>query len=94
MESALRNLKDEIEEKQNIVIEQVETEIPEVELETLKEEFIKKYDTNQEEEKEDDSNANADILKLFKAGYSEVEIAKKLGKGLGEIKLVLGLFNK
>ncbi len=94
MESVLRNLKDEIEEKQNIVIEEVETEIPEVELESLKEEFIRKYDTNQEEASEEDSNANSEILKLAKAGYSEVEIAKKLGLGLGEIKLVLGLFNK
>ena len=34
-----------------------------------------------------------DIVKLYKEGFSEVEIARKLGKGIGEIKLVLGLYN-
>ena len=38
-------------------------------------------------------NANAAILDLHKQGFSEIEIAKKLGKGLGEVKLVLGLFH-
>lgn len=41
----------------------------------------------------DDRNAdNAKILELYDMGLSEVEIAKKLGRGLGEIKFVLGLY--
>ncbi len=94
MEDTLRALKDEIEEKEQIAFEPVE-EINSPELESLKEEFIKKYDTNQnEQEREDEGNANSEILALAKSGYSEIEIAKKLGLGLGEVKLVLGLFKK
>ena len=43
---------------------------------------------------EDIKNQNELILKMHSEGFDEVEIAKRLGKGLGEIKLVLGLFNK
>lgn len=94
MEDTLRALKDEIEEKEQIAFEPVE-EINTPELESLKEEFIKKYDTNQnEQERDEDGNANSEILALAKSGYSEIEIAKKLGLGLGEVKLVLGLFKK
>lgn len=39
------------------------------------------------------SSVENEIVKLYKEGYSEVEIARKLGKGIGEIKLVLGLYN-
>ena len=42
----------------------------------------------------EDSRDNSEILQLYKEGVSEVEIAKKLGRGLGEIKLVLGLFGE
>lgn len=34
------------------------------------------------------------IIKLHKEGYTEIDIAKKMGLGIGEIKLILGLFNK
>lgn len=34
------------------------------------------------------------IVSLYKDGYKEIEIAKKTGLGIGEIKLILGLFNK
>ena len=37
---------------------------------------------------------NQEILSLFNEGMTEVDIAKKLGRGLGEIKLVLGLFSE
>ena len=40
------------------------------------------------------SGSESDIVKLYKEGYSEIDIAKKLGKGIGEIKLVLGLYNQ
>ena len=44
----------------------------------------------------DDSaeNVNEKILRLHREGYSELEIAKQLEKGLPEIKLVLGLFGE
>lgn len=39
-------------------------------------------------------NKNEQILLLSREGLSEVEIAKKLDCGLGEVRLVLGLYNE
>jgi len=39
-------------------------------------------------------NKNEKILLLYKEGMNEVEIAKKLDCGLGEVRLVLGLYNE
>lgn len=44
------------------------------------------------EEAEEIFNHNEKILELYKEGQSFVEIAKALGLGLGEVKLVIGLF--
>ena len=62
-------------------------------MESLKQVFMHKIEDDQEEA-EDSDDDNDRILKMYKEGYSEIEIAKKLGKGLGEIKLVLGLFDE
>ncbi len=39
-----------------------------------------------------DNNHNERILSLHRMGRTDVEIAKELGLGLGEVKLVIGLF--
>lgn len=39
-------------------------------------------------------NHNQDILLLHRSGKSDVDIAKELGLGLGEVKLVIGLFKE
>lgn len=36
--------------------------------------------------------SNDEVLRLYDGGMSEVDIAKKLGRGLGEVKLVIGLY--
>lgn len=41
---------------------------------------------------EEKPNRNEEILRLHDSGKSEVEIAKQLGMGVGEVKLVIGLF--
>lgn len=41
---------------------------------------------------DEDLNHNTQILSLHTQGATDVEIAKKLGLGLGEVKLVLGLY--
>ncbi len=41
---------------------------------------------------EPNANSNARILQLHKLGKTDVEIAKELGLGLGEVKLVIGLY--
>lgn len=40
------------------------------------------------------SNKNGDILRLHESGSSNMEIAKKLGIGIGEVRLVIDLFKK
>lgn len=47
-----------------------------------------------EENTEKLQNKNEQILLLYKEGMNEVEIAKKLDCGLGEVRLVLGLYNE
>ncbi|MCH5250715.1 MAG: hypothetical protein J1E98_12310 [Lachnospiraceae bacterium] len=61
---------------------EVGTEIPE-------EEFV--Y-TPQTEESINSRNSNDRILELHKAGKSTVTIAKELGLGIGEVQLVIDLF--
>lgn len=43
---------------------------------------------------EEDTSSKEEIIRLYQEGKSEVEIAKELGRGLGEVKLVLGLFGE
>lgn len=45
-----------------------------------------------EPESDDIGNHNERILELYKQGRSQVEIARELGLGLGEVKLVIELF--
>ena len=42
--------------------------------------------------KDNGRNSNERILELHKAGKSNMAIAKELGLGLGEVKLVIDLF--
>ena len=39
-----------------------------------------------------ESNSNDQILELHKAGKSNMAIARELGLGIGEVKLVIDLF--
>jgi hypothetical protein len=55
--------------------------------EALAEKFIEEGNTTQQ-------NDNMEILTLHDEGLSELEIAKKLGRGLGEVKFVLGLYQE
>ena len=43
-------------------------------------------------EENDDANHNEKILALCRQGMSDVEIARTLGLGLGEVRLVIGLY--
>lgn len=47
-----------------------------------------------EEDAEENLTKNEKILLLHKEGKSEVEIAKTLGCGLGEVRLVMGLYHE
>lgn len=41
---------------------------------------------------DEEKNHNDLILEAYKSGMSEVDIARKLGLGIGEVRLVLGLY--
>ncbi|MCD6449100.1 MAG: hypothetical protein J7L34_01150 [Thermotogaceae bacterium] len=49
-----------------------------------------------DEDKEEDIETNIEkkILSLHDEGYTDVEIAKKLGVGVGEVQLMIGLFRR
>lgn len=76
----------------------------ESDVKSLKEAFIQKLDESENEtlnettstQKESTSSKEAvknTVISMHKDGYSEVEIAKKCGIGIGEIKLILGLYD-
>lgn len=45
-----------------------------------------------EEDPEENANHNERILELRRQGLTDVEIARQLGLGLGEVRLVIGLY--
>lgn len=50
------------------------------------------FDEVLDNEFNDDSNANDIILEMYQSGRSVIEIAKELGLGVGEVKLVIDLY--
>lgn len=100
MESAITQMEEALDEK----IEQVGEEVQrQIELTKVKEEMPTEPEISMEEalqtqlsaqEEDKTLGDNQEILSLFNEGMTEVDIAKKLGRGLGEIKLVLGLFSE
>lgn len=53
----------------------------------------KEIDIQDTEINQTKSNNNEKILELFESGKSKIEIAKELGLGVGEVKLVIDLFH-
>ena len=79
-ETAFEEVKDAPEEK--------EAEIPVFSTKAAEEESKEKASPQSEGE----NNNNDRILKLYKEGKSNVQIAKELGLGVGEVRLVVDLF--
>lgn len=50
------------------------------------------FDEVLEKDFKDDSNANDIILEMYRNGNSVIDIAKELGLGVGEVKLVIDLY--
>lgn len=93
MESELLALKEQIDVSPEIVAN-IEAQMPQ-EVVTEAPSMIEELQEHIQQEQVSDSeqaNVNDQILQLHQQGMSQIEIAKKLGKGLGEVKLVLGLF--
>ena len=53
---------------------------------------VREPETAEDEEEMEKLNSNDRILALYRQGKSSVDIAKTLGLGVGEVKLVIDLF--
>ncbi len=80
----------EIEQEKSLL--EAEKEKPEAKQVSFTEALAEKF--NDENPSANRQNDNMEILTLHDEGLSEVEIAKKLGRGLGEVKFVLGLYQE
>lgn len=79
-------------EEEAEVLQQERTDATEPK-QTLEEAFRTQVSSN-DAGLDEEPQQNEQILSLYREGMSEVDIAKQLGRGLGEIKLVLGLFGE
>lgn len=94
-------------EKLQISVSEQKAEIEESEklhfesdVQSLKEAFIQKLDESEASQKEEETDSKKtkeqikkEVISLHKDGFNDVEIAKKCGIGIGEIKLILGLYD-
>jgi len=87
--SDIEKLKEEV-EKPAREEEDVMEESPPVSNTELREEPKEE----EEETVEEDMEVERKILKLHEKGLSDVEIAKRLNMGIGEVRLILDLFGK
>lgn len=51
-------------------------------------------DSSDPSEKDEDADHNDDIIRLYKSGMEPVDIAKELSIGIGEVSLVIDLYQK
>lgn len=103
MQSAVSQMEETLDDKLQVTGVSMEAEAETLEEEmasqeekqtSLEDAFRSQVVTEDEKEQTTEPKKNAQILSMYKEGMSEVEIAKQLGRGLGEVKLVLGLFGE
>ena len=88
------SIDDKIEQVEAMSQKAVELEMPEnIGISEDDSSLQDEFEVYNENEHAGEGNRNDEIIKLYNEGLSEIEIAKQMGKGLGEVKLVLGLFN-
>ena len=86
----MKNTENEVLENLAFAAKDVQQKVSETELIDESEAIRASFENSQEAQ--DQINHNERILVLHQQGLSDVEIARELGLGLGEIKLVIGLF--
>ena len=80
--------------KKNVVKDTAEvTEVSEKPVESVDKDEVKTTEKKGSVRKREISNNNQMILDLYAKGKSNIEIAKELGLGIGEVRLVIDLFN-
>ncbi len=76
---------------ESVTVEQTVVQEPETEKQEVASPVVMDFMTSGQ--KATVLNHNGKILELFKQGKSEVEIAKEMGLGVGEVKLVVDLYD-
>lgn len=84
----MKNMESEVLSRLDEAAKELETRAYEPEQNEGEEEIVQE----EAREAEGDSNKNEMILTRHKNGMPDVEIARELGLGLGEVKLVIGLY--
>ena len=87
--NTLKSVTPEVQKRYEETVSFVESQVEKAEP-MQKEELLEAAVTMTDSER----NHNDDILFLHSAGKSDVDIAKELGLGLGEVKLVIGLYKE
>lgn len=88
---------DDDEEFEKKLIDTLHTIIPDFKEEDYEPSVLIERDTQKQHFnflKESDENKNEQVKELYKEGLSEVEIAKKLGIGRGEVRLIIELMER
>lgn len=88
----MKNTENEVLENLALAAQDVRQKVNETKPIDENEAILASLGTDGQEADQDQINHNDRILMLHQQGFSDVEIARKLGLGLGEVKLVIGLF--
>lgn len=96
LEELQENIQNTVNHSDEILSKVQETALPvQTPVQALPEESEEITETEETSETQEDMlNHNQKILDLHKEGKKVVEIAKELGLGVGEVKLVIGLFRE
>lgn len=88
----MKNTENEVLENLALAAQDVRQKVNETKPIDENEAILASLGTDRQEADQDQINHNDRILMLHQQGFSDVEIARELGLGLGEVKLVIGLF--
>ena len=88
----MKNTENEVLENLALAAQDVRQKVNETKPIDENEAILASLGTDGQEADQDQINHNDRILLLHQQGFSDVEIARELGLGLGEVKLVIGLF--
>ena len=88
----MKNTENEVLENLALAAQDVRQKVNETKPIDENEPILASLGTDGQEADQDQINHNDRILMLHQQGFSDVEIARELGLGLGEVKLVIGLF--
>lgn len=88
----MKNTENEVLENLALAAQDVRQKVNETKPIDENEAILASLGTDGQEVDQDQINHNDRILMLHQQGFSDVEIARELGLGLGEVKLVIGLF--